>query len=145
MNRSARSQKLGEASKINRDPRSCDELIDQGEAAADDFVAALGFERAWHAGDEDAVIGLLRRRLRDQFGGAVRPRGPAAGGAVPGTSSPTCWAPTIVVDLTRKQMSGDQVRWRIRTTGRSTVVRCRYRGVAVRQGQGHQLSLGPLA
>ena len=44
---------------MNRDPDFLDELIDQGEDRATDFVAALGFEQAWRAGDADAVIGFF--------------------------------------------------------------------------------------
>jgi len=45
----------GTASKLNRDPAFLDELIAQGETRAGEFVNALLFERAWRAGDRDAL------------------------------------------------------------------------------------------
>jgi len=51
MARSVDSQKLGAASKLNRDPKFLDGLIEQGEGRAEDFVSALGFEQAWRSGD----------------------------------------------------------------------------------------------
>ena len=59
MARSLDSQKLGAASKMNRDPKFLDGLIEQGEGRAEDFVSALGFEQAWRAGDADAVVAFF--------------------------------------------------------------------------------------
>ena len=81
MSRSDKSQKLGAASKLNRDPDFLDELIDQGEDSAAEFVAALGFEQAWRSGDSDA---LLESYFADDARSAPlprSPRGPRAGSA----------------------------------------------------------------
>jgi len=56
MNRPASSERLGYASKLNRDPRFLRTLIEQGEEQAGEFLAALRFEQAWDAGDVQAVV-----------------------------------------------------------------------------------------
>lgn len=56
MNRPPASERLGYASKLNRDPRFLSSLITQGADQAGEFLAALRFEQAWDAGDVDAVL-----------------------------------------------------------------------------------------
>jgi len=56
MNRPPASERLGYASKLNRDPRFLTSLIEQGEDQAGEFLAALRFEQAWDLGDVDAVL-----------------------------------------------------------------------------------------
>ena len=56
LSRSRLSASLGPASKLNRDPAFIGELIEHGAERADEFLAALSFERAWRAGDADAVL-----------------------------------------------------------------------------------------
>ncbi len=59
MNRPPASERLGYASKLNRDPRFLSSLIEQGADQAGEFLAALRFEQAWDAGDVDAVLGFF--------------------------------------------------------------------------------------
>jgi NTE family protein len=56
MNRPPSSERLGYASKLNRDPRFLRTLIQQGEEQAGEFLAALRFEQAWDDGDLDTVV-----------------------------------------------------------------------------------------
>jgi hypothetical protein len=56
LTRPPRSRSLGTASKLNRDPGFLRELIDHGEARAEQFLAALAFEDAWRRGDPAAVL-----------------------------------------------------------------------------------------
>ena len=79
----------------------------------------MGFERAWRSGDQDAVESYFadaRRRSR-----RLRRSPPGPPGRIrraSGSSSPTRLSNSVSVDLTRKQMSGDRVRWRVRRAGR---------------------------
>jgi NTE family protein len=115
MNRSVASQKLGEASKINRDPAFLRQLIEQGEAKADIFVAALDFERAWHAGNQAEIEAFFADDCEISAVAPFIPREARRGADAVRDFVTTALGNTIVVDLTRKQMSGDQVRWRVRT------------------------------
>ena len=103
--------------RVQAEPRPAflDELIDQGEDRAEEFVAALGFEQAWRAGDADRVIALFRRRLRGQFASRRSPCGRRSTGTA-GVREfvDRALGRKIRLDLTRKQISGDRVSWRIR-------------------------------
>jgi NTE family protein len=50
---------LGAASKLNRDPRFIQDLMSYGEQQAEEFLAALAFERAWLNQDAAAVMNLF--------------------------------------------------------------------------------------
>jgi NTE family protein len=114
MARTAESQKLGAASKMNRDPAFLEGLIDQGEGRAEDFVTAMAFERAWRSGDADAVIAFFAEdcdisseppfTVRKSRGGESGVRDFVTGAL----------GKKIRLDLTRKQISGDRVTWQVR-------------------------------
>lgn len=59
MNRPPASERLGYASKLNRDPQFLSALLHQGDDQAGEFLAALRFERAWDDADPDAVLGFF--------------------------------------------------------------------------------------
>lgn len=59
MNRPPASERLGYASKLNRDPAFLRSLIGQGEEQGGEFLAAMRFERTWDAGDVDAVLAFF--------------------------------------------------------------------------------------
>ncbi|MCW0213723.1 MAG: patatin-like phospholipase family protein [Pseudonocardia sp.] len=109
------SRHLGPASKLNRDKRFLRRLIDEGREQADRFLGALAFERAWAAGDPDAVLAM------------------AAPGASLTSESPfPPWDSSerdpgkihgfvtellergIRIDSSRKQIAGDHVTWTMR-------------------------------
>lgn len=115
MSRSVASQKLGEASKGNRDPAFLRQLIEQGEAKADVFVDALNFERAWRTGDHDEVAAFFADDCEITAVAPFIPRETQRGADAVRDFVTEALGNTIVVDLTRKQMSGDKVRWRVRT------------------------------
>ena len=50
---------FGAASKLNRDPLFIRKLVGQGLVKADEFLAALEFERAWTAGDVESALGCF--------------------------------------------------------------------------------------
>ena len=59
LSRARQSGTLGVVSKLDRDPSFIAGLIAHGEDRADEFLAALAFERAWTTGDIDATLGFF--------------------------------------------------------------------------------------
>ena len=59
LSRSRFSRFLGTASKLNRDPHFIRDLISHGEARAEEFLTALGFEDAWKRQDPAAGMGFF--------------------------------------------------------------------------------------
>lgn len=59
MNRPPASERIGYASKLNRDPQFLSALLQQGDDQAGEFLAALRFEQAWDEGDVEAVLGFF--------------------------------------------------------------------------------------
>jgi len=114
MARSDKSQKLGAASKLNRDPQFLDDLIDQGADRATEFVAALGFEQAWRAGDADRVIAYFADDAEVSSAAPFTVREASTGIKGVREFVTRALGRKIRLDLTRKQISGDVVSWRIR-------------------------------
>src|SRR3954470_1932211 len=108
LSRSRLSAWLGPASKLNRDPAFIRELIDHGAERADEFLAALSFERAWRAGDAEVVLAHFTEDAEVSAPGAdgdvaAFVRGRLAAG--------------VTVDATRKQVARDGVTWTGRVDG----------------------------
>ena len=114
MARSDKSQKLGAASKLNRDPQFLDELIEQGADRAAEFVAALGFEQAWRAGDVDRVVAYFADDAEVSSAAPFTVREASTGLEGVREFVTRALGRKIRLDLTRKQISGDLVSWRIR-------------------------------
>jgi len=95
---------LGAASKVNRDVAFLRELRRRGRAQADTFLAALRLERAWTAGDVEALRPLLADAQVE-----VEPpfRSPDGDPAV-------LLATEVSRDVTRRQVAGAEVTWRVR-------------------------------
>ena len=123
--RSDKSQQLGAASKMNRDPDFLAELIDQGEQRAAEFVLALAFERAWRAADVDELLTFFDETVRISSAAPFRVREPQTGLAAARDFLDAAIARKIKLDLTRKQISGDRVNWQVRLprAGQSKVVK----------------------
>ncbi len=109
LSRSRLSTWLGPASKLNRDPAFIDELIAHGELRAEEFLAALSFERAWRAGDADAVLA--------HFAEDASVAAPGADGGLAAFVRGRL-ADGVAVDATRKQVARDGVTWTVRVDGR---------------------------
>jgi NTE family protein len=114
MSRSAASQRLGEASKINRDPAFLAELITQGADRGGDFVDAINFERAWRAGEAAEVYEFFATDAEISSTAPFTPRPATRDPAVVREFVTGALSTQVAVDLTRKQMSGDRIRWRVR-------------------------------
>jgi NTE family protein len=109
------SRSLGTASKLNRDPGFIAELIAHGEARAEEFLAALAFERAWRRRDPEAVLACFAddAELVSQppfpDRGVLRGRGGIEGFVRQHLTT------ELQVDPTRKQVARDRVTWTVRT------------------------------
>jgi len=114
MSRSPRSLMMGAASKINRDPAFLNELIGQGGDRAGDFVTALGFEQAWLDGDIEAILGYFAENAEITSEAPFRVREPSRGRAAIRAIVTEALAEVVQVNLTRRQHTGDRVRWRVR-------------------------------
>jgi NTE family protein len=104
---------LGTASKMNRDPRFIRDLIDHGEEQAEEFLAALAFERAWVARDVDAVLELFTHDA-ELVAGPPLPPGRYRGADELRRFVSDRMLRTARVDPTRKQVARDRVAWTVR-------------------------------
>ncbi|MBV9204262.1 MAG: patatin-like phospholipase family protein [Actinobacteria bacterium] len=110
---------LGAASKLNRDPRFIQDLMSHGEQQAEEFLAALAFERAWLNQDAAAVMELFAEDAElfaappfsqpGHYRGADQLRTFVAGQLSRG----------VRMDLTHKQVARERVTWTIRARGES--------------------------
>jgi NTE family protein len=109
------SARLGPASKLNRDPAFIRELIEHGAVRAEEFLAALSFERAWRAGDAEAVLEHFAEDAEldgeEDLEAFVRRHLTAE----------------VAVDMTRKQVARDGVTWSVRIDGARASAHARLR------------------
>lgn len=144
MTRSSRSLTMGAASKINRDPAFLNELIGQGGERATDFISALGFEQAWLSGDAEEIIGFFAPDAEVGSLPPFTPRDPRRGAEAVRAFVTSALSTGVLVDLTRKQLSGDRVRWRVRTpAGESGPVRVGSAAAQFSKGKIISFGLGP--
>ena len=116
MARSRESQKLGAASKMNRDPAFLRRTDRAGRGPRRGVRRPRwGSSRPGGPATPTRCVAFFAEDCDDQLGTAVH----GAGGAArqrpaSGTSSTDALGKKIRLDLTRKQISGDRVSWRIR-------------------------------
>jgi NTE family protein len=108
LERSPMSMWLGTGSKLNRDPAFIQELIDHGEARAEEFLTALEFERAWRARDVDAVLGHFADDVELEGRFAQEQLAPFVHRHLAGD---------VEVDATRKQVARQGVTWSVNVGG----------------------------
>ena len=140
--RKSESRVWGPASKLNRDPAFLGELVAQGKAQADVFLAALAFERSWEARDADAIMRLFAEDAElvsaDPF-----PRVDASHDPEHTRTFVTAHlCDSIRIDPVRKQIAEDRVTWsiRMRTNGAVIVGRAE---AEIGSGGVSSLRLGP--
>jgi NTE family protein len=137
MPRAPSSDLLGAASKLNRDPAFLARLQREGAEQADRFLVGLALERAWLDRDVQTVAGLLRGARVT----AEAPFAPLSGDPV--TAAAELLAREVAVDVTRKQVAGTEISWRVRlvrpdrTTAEGTAT------ATVDAGRIRTLALGP--
>jgi NTE family protein len=108
------SRSLGTASKLNRDPGFIRDLIAHGEARAEEFLAALAFERAWRRRDPKAVLGCFADDAELVSSPPFPDRGSLRGRQRIGRFVREHLTADLHVDLTRKQVARDGVTWTVR-------------------------------
>jgi NTE family protein len=114
LSRSRLSGVLGVASKLNRDPAFIAGLIAHGEARAEEFLAALAFERAWRAADVDAAMRFFAQDARLESRAPFPEHGPTHGAQAVQGFLRAHLEDRITIDVTRKQIAGDRVTWSAR-------------------------------
>jgi NTE family protein len=113
LTRPPRSRSLGTASKLNRDPAFIAELLAHGEAKAEEFLAALSFERAWRDGNPEAVLGCFADDAELWSAPPFADRGGLRGRQQIGRFVRERLTTDLHVDPTRKQVAGDRVTWTV--------------------------------
>jgi NTE family protein len=107
------SRSLGTASKLNRDPAFIAELLAHGEAKAEEFLAALAFERAWRDRDPDAVLECFADDAELWSAPPFPDRGGLRGRQRIGRFVREHLTTDLHVDPTRKQVAGHRVSWTV--------------------------------
>jgi NTE family protein len=118
LDRSIISGLLGAASKVNRDVTFLRDLRRRGSEQADVFLTSLRFERAWNEGDvEDLRTQLAGARLEVEapFGRAT-------------DDVAVLLATAITRDVTRKELVGEEVVWRVDAQGTPGVLTVSFAG-----------------
>jgi NTE family protein len=116
MVRSKQSQAWGAASKLNRDPAFLDGLIEHGKARAEQFVTALAFENAWRSGDHDRMAGFFADDAEISSSAPFPDRPTQRDKDAVRRLIDNWLAVGLRVDPTRKQIAGDSVTWRVRSS-----------------------------
>jgi NTE family protein len=109
------SRSLGTASKLNRDPAFLRELIDHGQARAEEFLAALAFEDAWRRRDPEAVLACFADDAELHSSSPFPDRGTLRGRKQIRQFVRKHLTTDLHVDLTRAQVARDRVTWTVRT------------------------------
>ncbi len=133
------------ASKMNRDPRFLQNLISHGEQQAEEFLAALAFERAWADNDVAAVMGQFTDDPElvsaPPFAGSGRHQG--SGQARRFVQEQL--SAGVRMDLTHKLIARDRVTWTLRLRNDSAGTDPSGQAEAeFRDGKVTSLRLGPL-
>src|SRR5215217_3646811 len=108
------SRSLGTASKLNRDAAFIGELLAHGRARAEEFLAALAFERAWRRRDPAAVLGCFADDAELWSAPPFPDRGGLRGRQQIGRFVREHLTTDLHVDPTRKQVAGHRVTWTVR-------------------------------
>jgi len=144
MNRPPSSERLGYASKLNRDPAFLRELIEQGEEQAGEFLAALRFENAFDSGDLEAVLDCFAPDALIASSSPFRQLAPSRDPKVIRQYLSDRLAAGVVIDHNRKQIvKRNHAKWRIRSTDPAAEEKIEGMAVAdFRDGKVVRFSLG---
>ena len=137
----------GSASKLNRDPAFLDKLSAQGEARAGEFVNALLFERAWRAGDLDALTRHFADDCDVESAHPFKPFPRQRGAKAVQLFVDRYLAGAVQVDLTHKQVAAERVTWQVRSKAGDSVGGDRLVGQAEARFEAGKITgirLGPL-
>ena len=126
---------LGVVSKLDRDPSFIARLIAHGEDRADEFLAALAFERAWTAGDIEASLGFFAGDAELTSEAPFPARERIRGRPAIGRFLREHLTGDVTIDVTRKQVAGDRVTWSARWHPRGSPERVRGEITATFRGE----------
>jgi NTE family protein len=115
----SRSRASGVVSKLDRDPSFIAGLIAHGEERAEEFLAALAFERAWIARDVEATLAFFAPDATLTF----PERRPITGTAAIRRFLRDHLTGDVTIDVTRKQVAAAGVTWSARWHPRGTTER----------------------
>ena len=125
LSRARLSGALGVVSKLNRDPSFITGLIAHGEERAEEFLAALAFERAWTAGDVEATLSFFSDEARLASEAPFPEHEPITGAPAIRRFLRDHPARDVTIDVTHKQIAGDRVTWSARWQPRGSPERVR--------------------
>jgi NTE family protein len=114
LSRSRTSLALGTASKLNRDPRFIQGLIAHGKVRAAELLAAIELERAWLAGDLEAIMSRMAPDAEIVSEAPFAVAGPLRGDDIREHIA-AMLARRVEFDLTRKAVSRNLVSWIVRS------------------------------
>ena len=109
---------LGAASKVNRDVAFLRDLRRRGGEQADVFLTSLRFEEAWTEADVERLRALLagaRLEVEAPFGRAT-------------DDVAVLLATGVTRDVTRKELVGEEVAWRVAASGTPGVLTVTFAG-----------------
>ncbi len=116
-----------------------EELVNHGEARAEEFLAALAFEDAWRGEDPDAVMGFFAEDTELVSSAPFPGRGPYKGRARIRSFVTEHLAEGLRMDLTKKQVARDGAAWTVRSLGGGDPS-ARSEGVAEAQFRGGKIT-----
>lgn len=118
LSRSSLPRNLGAASKLNRDPAFIRDLMLHGEQQAEEFLAALAFERAWASQDVAAVMELFAEDAELISAPPFPQPGSHRGSQQVRQFVLKQLSAGVGVDLTHKQVARERVTWTVRARNR---------------------------
>jgi NTE family protein len=110
---------LGSASKLNRDPLFIQGLMSHGEERAGEFIAAVGFERAWMSEDAAAVLEFFTEDPEIVSAPPFSPLRSYRGSEQVRRFVQRQLSRGVRMDLTHKHVARERVTWTIRARGDS--------------------------
>ncbi|MGH3234021.1 MAG: nuclear transport factor 2 family protein, partial [Streptosporangiaceae bacterium] len=114
LSRSGLPGHLGPASKLNRDPSFIRDLMRHGEQKAEEFLAALAFERAWASQDVAAVTEFFAEDAELVSEAPFPSQGSHRGSEQVGQFVRRHLSAGVRMDLTHKQVARERVTWTVR-------------------------------
>ena len=114
LSRLALAGRPGAASKLDRDPRFRRDLISHGQRQAEEFLAALAFERAWRSRAADLVVAMFRDSAEITTGFPFPIADSPRGREEIRRFVEDRLADGVVLDLTHKQVARETVIWTLR-------------------------------
>ena len=108
------SRELDFASKLDRSPSFICEMMRYGEVRAEELFASIAFEKAWRAGNIDAILNFFTQDAVVDIGGSLQGDALYEGKDRIQNFVQEHLTTKIRVDPTKRQVAGDRVSWRVK-------------------------------